>query len=167
MKKQTKKPLQWVRLDNAAKIYPAARRKGWSNVFRPSDAAQLCDVYHSGVGSPIGRVFAGGDQCLATGGHWFLSFALPVVGGLCLVTTAAVTLLRYIRRGRLYIHGGVLAALGGWLLLLEYLMGVTFGVRFIGWSVYPLLVLALLGGLLIYVAIDSDAREMLKRKLFF
>ena len=32
----TKKQLRWVRLDNAAKIYPAARRKNWSNVFRQS-----------------------------------------------------------------------------------------------------------------------------------
>lgn len=36
MMKKTKKPLRWVRLDNAAKIYPAARRKNWSNVFRQS-----------------------------------------------------------------------------------------------------------------------------------
>lgn len=28
--------LRWVRLDNAAKIYPAARRRNWSNVFRQS-----------------------------------------------------------------------------------------------------------------------------------
>ena len=28
--------LRWVRLDNAAKIYPAARRRGWSNLFRQS-----------------------------------------------------------------------------------------------------------------------------------
>ena len=28
--------LRWVRLDNAAKIYPAARRQNWSNVFRQS-----------------------------------------------------------------------------------------------------------------------------------
>ena len=27
---------KWLRLDNAAKIYPAARRKKWSNVFRLS-----------------------------------------------------------------------------------------------------------------------------------
>lgn len=33
MKKET---LRWVRLDNAAKIYPAARRKNWSNLFRQS-----------------------------------------------------------------------------------------------------------------------------------
>ena len=31
-----KQPLRWVRLDNAAKIYPAARRKNWSNLFRQS-----------------------------------------------------------------------------------------------------------------------------------
>ena len=29
-------PLRWLRLDNAAKIYPAARRSNWSNVFRLS-----------------------------------------------------------------------------------------------------------------------------------
>lgn len=29
-------PLRWLPLDNAAKIYPAARRKNWSNVFRLS-----------------------------------------------------------------------------------------------------------------------------------
>ena len=36
MAKTVKKALRWVRLDNAAKIYPAARRRNWSNVFRQS-----------------------------------------------------------------------------------------------------------------------------------
>lgn len=36
MTKKEHKTLRWVRLDNAAKIYPAARRKNWSNVFRQS-----------------------------------------------------------------------------------------------------------------------------------
>lgn len=31
-----KAPLRWVKLDNAAKIYPAARRRNWSNLFRQS-----------------------------------------------------------------------------------------------------------------------------------
>ena len=31
-----KKKLRWMRLDNAAKIYPAARRNNWSNVYRLS-----------------------------------------------------------------------------------------------------------------------------------
>lgn len=29
-------PLRWLKLDNAAKIYPAARRQNWSNVYRLS-----------------------------------------------------------------------------------------------------------------------------------
>lgn len=36
MKKTEAKTLSWVKLDNAAKIYPAVRRKNWSNVFRQS-----------------------------------------------------------------------------------------------------------------------------------
>lgn len=104
---------------------------------------------------------------LATGGSWFLPFALPVVGGLCLIASAVVTLLHYLRRGRLYIFGGALIALGGFMLLIEFLMNLTFGTEFIGWAIYPLVVLALLGGLLIYFAIDSSAREMVERKLFF
>ena len=36
MADKRKRPLRWVRLDNAAKIYPAARRRNWSNVFRQS-----------------------------------------------------------------------------------------------------------------------------------
>ncbi len=36
MAKKVLKPLRWLRLDNAAKIYPAARRRNWSNVFRQS-----------------------------------------------------------------------------------------------------------------------------------
>lgn len=41
MPNKNSKTLRWVRLDNAAKIYPAARRKNWSNVFRQS--VTLCD----------------------------------------------------------------------------------------------------------------------------
>lgn len=31
-----KQQLRWMKLDNAAKIYPAARRRNWSNIFRLS-----------------------------------------------------------------------------------------------------------------------------------
>lgn len=34
--KKTPKLLRWVRLDNAAKIYPAARKRNWSNIYRQS-----------------------------------------------------------------------------------------------------------------------------------
>ncbi|MBO5253526.1 MAG: hypothetical protein J6C51_06260 [Clostridia bacterium] len=104
---------------------------------------------------------------LTTSGNWFLSFAFPVTGGFCLIVCAVVTLLYYVRRGRLYIIGGMLIALGGFSMLVEFLMGITFNMRFIGWSVYPLVVLVLFGGLLIYLAISRPAREVLKRKFFF
>ena len=102
-----------------------------------------------------------------TGGKWFLSFAFPITGGLCLITCAVVTLLHYLRRGRLYILGGAFMALGAFMLLVEFLLGITFGLQFIGWSIYPLVVLILIGGLLIYFAINSTAREIMERKLFF
>lgn len=104
---------------------------------------------------------------LATGGSWFLSFALPVVSGICLITCTVVTLMYYLHRGRLYILGGACMALGAFMLLVEFLLKMTFGLRFIGWSIYPLVVLFLFGGLLIYFAINIVAREMIERKLFF
>lgn len=104
---------------------------------------------------------------IATGGAWFLSFAFPMVAGLCLIVCTVVTLCHYLRAGRLYIFGGAFMALGALMLLCEFLLGVTFGLAFIGWSVYPLTVLFLFGGLLIYLGINTAAREMLERKLFF
>lgn len=104
---------------------------------------------------------------LATGGSWFLPFALPVTGGLCLIVSAVVTLLRYLRRGRLYILGGAAIALGGYAMLVEFLLGVAFGLRWVGWSVYPMNVLILCGGFCIYLAINPSARETMERKLFF
>lgn len=105
---------------------------------------------------------------LFTGGSWFMSFAFPVTGGICLIITAVVTLLRYVKRGKLYIIGGAFIALGGFALLAEFLSNMTFQVsRFLGWSLYPLIALVLLGGLLIYLGISRTAREMMERKLFF
>lgn len=105
---------------------------------------------------------------LVSGGKWFLSFAFPVVGSVCLLVTTVVTLLRYLRRGRLYIFGGGLLGFGGLFLLLEFLLTVTFPrVGFIGWSVYPLAALFLLGGFLIFLGICRPARQIMKRKLFF
>ena len=102
----------------------------------------------------------------ATGGKWFLGFAFPVVGCIGLIVTAVVTLTRYLRHGRLYIFGGAFMALGGFMLLMEFLIVMTFGLRFVGWSIYPLAALVLLGGFLIYLAINHTAREMMERKLF-
>lgn len=104
---------------------------------------------------------------LVTNGDWLLSFAFPITAGLGLITCTVITLLHYLRRGKLYIIGGAFIALGVFMLLIEWLIGITFGLRFIGWSIYPLVVLVLFGGLLIYFAINRAARETIERKLFF
>ena len=104
---------------------------------------------------------------LATGGSWFLSFAFPVTGALGLIVTAVVTLNRYLPRAGLYIYGGASIALGGFTLLLEYLLHITFGLPGIGtWSPYPLIVFSLLGLSLLLIAICPPLRESLERKFF-
>ena len=104
---------------------------------------------------------------LATNGGWFLCFALPITVGFGLIACTVVTLLYYIGRGKLYIYGGATIALGALLLLMEFLLVRTFHIAFVGWSVYPLITLGLIGSGLIYLAINSSAREMMERKLFF
>lgn len=104
---------------------------------------------------------------LATGGHWFLSFAFPVVGAVGLIVTTVVTLLRYVRRGRLYVFGGAAIALGAFMPVMELLMNLTFHFqKFKWWSLYPMIPLVLLGGVLIFLAAYRPARESMERKFF-
>lgn len=105
--------------------------------------------------------------CLATGGKWFLSFAFPVTGFLALVVTAVIVLRRYIRRGRLYVFGGAILALAAFMPVLEILLAVTFpSVGFIGWYLYPLIALGIMGSVVIFLAICRPARYTMKRKFF-
>ena len=52
------------------------------------------------------------------------------------------------------------------MIAMEFLLMLTFGIRFIGWSLYPLAVFFVLGGLLIFLAICRPARDMMERKTF-
>lgn len=103
-----------------------------------------------------------------TDGDWFLTFAFPVAASLGLIITALVTLTRYLRRGRLYIWGGWLMVMGIWVTLLEFFLRLTFDVDHIhiAWSLYPLIVLALLGMMLIVIAIVKPLKESLRRIFF-
>lgn len=102
-----------------------------------------------------------------TNGDWFLTFAFPETGGICIIISSTVTLFYYLKKGKLYITGGAFVLFGGFMLLTEFLMDMTFHIRFMGWSIYPLAVLVLIGGLLIYLGINRSAREIMERKLFF
>ena len=104
---------------------------------------------------------------LATGGQWFLSFAFPVTGFIGLLVTAVVVLRRYIRRGRLYVFGGAIMALGAFMPVMELLLTITFpSIHFIGWCFYPLIALGLMGGMLLFLAICRPARHAAARRFF-
>lgn len=71
-KNPTKTP-HWVRLDNAAKIYPAARRKNWSNIYRQSVTLKEnvdTEVLHSALEVVIKR-FPTIAACLQKGMFWY------------------------------------------------------------------------------------------------
>lgn len=104
---------------------------------------------------------------LVTGGRWFLSFAFPVLGGLGLIITTVVTLCRYIHRGRLYVFGGSAITLGLFMPLMEFLLNYTFHrIRFIGWSLYPLSALVILGIVLLVMALCKPVRESFGKRFF-
>ena len=104
---------------------------------------------------------------LVTGGHWFLTFAFPVLGGLGLIITTVVTLCRYIHRGRLYVFGGASMTLGLFMPVMELLLNHTFHrPRFLGWSLYPLSALVILGIILLVVALCRPVRESFGKRFF-
>ena len=103
----------------------------------------------------------------AVAGNWFLSFAFPLIGFLGLLTTAVVTLVRYIRWGRLFIFGGAALALGLFMPVMELLIMLTFALpKFTAWSLFPLIPLVLLGGLLIFLGIHARSRDVMEQKFF-
>ena len=73
MPNKPKRHLRWVRLDNAAKIYPAARRRNWSNVFRQS--VTLCEPVDKAVLKSALRVtirrFPSIAARLSNGAFWY------------------------------------------------------------------------------------------------
>ncbi len=104
---------------------------------------------------------------LQESGDWFLKFAFPTGAALALIVCAVVALCRYLSRGRLYVFGGALIALGAWTILIEFLIRVAFSVRFsVMWSLFSGITLALLGIMLIVIAIVRPLRDSLY-KIFF
>ena len=104
---------------------------------------------------------------LATGGHWFLSFACPVTGAIGVLVTAVVALTRYLHAGYLYIYGGGLILGGALAMLIEFLLNLTFQVHeTFFWSFYPLVAGVLLGLMLIVIAVCKPLRESLRKKFF-
>ena len=105
--------------------------------------------------------------CLKTGGHWFMSFAFPVIGVSCLLTTATVCLLKYVRGGKLFIFGGLLILLGGFTVLVELFEHISFGTAMFRWSLYSLSGFAAAGLFLLAVGLIPSLRRGLEKRFFF
>ena len=100
-------------------------------------------------------------------GNWFLSFAFPILGCIAAITITVLALVRYVRRGKLYIFGGACIATGAMMLLIEFLLTITFSsMDFIGWSFYPMISFVMVGGFLIFLGICRPAREVMERTFF-
>ena len=105
--------------------------------------------------------------CMKTGGHWSLSFALPIVIGSCLISTAMICLLKYVQGGRLFIFGGFLIVMGGFTMLVEFFEHLTFGTPMFRWSLYSLSGFAGAGIFLLLCGIIPSMRHELERRFFF
>ena len=104
---------------------------------------------------------------LETGGRWFISFALPVTAGAMIITTSVIALIRYVRKGYFFIIGGAFILTGAFTVLIEFLLNITFNLRYrLIWSYYPLIVLALIGIALIVIGCSKSLRESLYKKFF-
>ena len=104
-----------------------------------------------------------------TDGDWFLTFAFPILVFVALLVCTVITLLRYTRRGRLYIAGGTFIAVGVLCVVIEFFMNITFLDRMIFdffWSIIPLIACFLAGMMLIIIAIARPLRESLKKRFF-
>ena len=105
--------------------------------------------------------------CLHTGGRWFMSFAFPVIGMSCALSTALYCLLRYVRGGRLFIFGGFMILLGGFTVLVEFFEHISFRTPMFLWSLYALAGFGTAGLLLLMAGIIPPLREALERRFFF
>ena len=101
-----------------------------------------------------------------TGGRWFFSFAFPLTGIVAALTVGALALFRYVKKGTIFITGGLLMAMGGGCLLAEFFQHLTFSTPMFTWSLYAATVFCLFGGFLLLAGMVRPLREYLERKFF-
>ncbi|MBQ6569562.1 MAG: hypothetical protein IJL87_04845 [Clostridia bacterium] len=139
--------LAWVIL-----ILPFWFKKSSPLIFVPIDIGAVC----------LFLLFV----CLYNKQHWFISFGLPVtllIGAFGLV---AYILFHYIKKGKLYIFGGLVIAAGAVCLLIEFFQHITFGSEMFLWSLYCVGVCTAIGLFFIIAAIIPPLASYLERRFF-
>ncbi len=101
------------------------------------------------------------------GSGWFFPLALPLIGSFFLLLEAVVTLVRYVRGGKLYIYGGFFLGLAC-LSFASELLGRAFLhlPLCLTWSMIPLILFFIVGIGLIVIAIVPPFRAYVQRRFF-
>ena len=105
--------------------------------------------------------------CQKTGGHWFMSFAFPVIMSSCVLFTALICLLKYVKGGRLFILGSFLLLLGGFTVLVEFFEHLSFGHEMFRWSLYSLSGFGFIGLFLLIAGMIPALRHWFEKRFFF
>ena len=127
--------------------------------------------YYPAVFIPLSFLALGGYLVYinaATGGHWFLPFAFPVTGMAFIVTYlgAGIALLRFKPRTKLRLIGLLFILTGGFTMLLEFFLHITFKVRMFNWSLYSAGFFGLIGAFLFASSLIKPLRRAMYKKLF-
>jgi hypothetical protein len=85
----------------------------------------------------------------------------------CLLLTALVCLLKYVRGGRLFILGGFLLGIGAFTVLIEFFEHLSFGLRMFRWSLYSLAGFGTVGAFLLIAGMIPGLRSSLEKRFFF
>ena len=85
----------------------------------------------------------------------------------CLLTTAMICLLKYVKGGRIFIFGGFLVLLGGYTVLVEFFEHLSFGTEMFRWSLYSLSGFGAAGLFLLIAGAIPPLRESIRRRFFF
>lgn len=133
-------------------ILPFWFRKYYPLIFVPLDFISVC-AYLLYI-------------CLYTGGRWFLPFAFPTVMLCCALTTVTIALSKRIKKGKLILTGGLLIAIGGSTMLVEFFESITFQTTMFKWSLYSTSAFGVLGLFLIIAGLIPPLKNFLERKFF-
>jgi len=98
-----------------------------------------------------------------TGGTWFLTFALPVIGYFTFTMIAITLMKKILKPFILSILGGSCFVIALFCVLVDVLLPLSIGIgRYVvGWSLFPLVTLFIIGTALLFI----DKNIPLKRKL--
>ncbi|MBR6823249.1 MAG: hypothetical protein IKM87_08865, partial [Clostridia bacterium] len=105
--------------------------------------------------------------CNKTGGKWFLPFALPLVLIVMAAFYACVAMRKLLGFPKLLVSAVILIFIGILCLITEILIISAFMPGHgLTWSLYPLSIFVLIGGILLWINFNTNIKEKLRRKFF-